>query len=445
MSHELQPRSLIFSPSRSDNMQTAQDEYIVRLLARPMFRKLFSTDDPGVLKSLDAAWDAFLCAMDLRATNENDIQAAQRQVYNIVCQLATLVLFPITEKQLTQLLSWKILAPRSRIDAAPVANILLGSTSAAELEDAYSRIQRYHNSECESLLDLRSSVITEAAEPSLRTIFSQQCQSLALGNPLGYVTLLLLVQLSEMKQLPVPHGIWIKPDCQNCSAFSSSHAVLELRKDSPSITDSFVFPLPIDQNSYRPLSEINTRNSDTLNPDILVEIVRVLGFSRDGGGAGARSQDPNLTALDDTAFSVDDNNFRECVQRSLSKLLPQIPCLGESGIGLRDIMPWIIPVRSMFVQLWSGMVHHNVTFGELSSHNHSFKAERIPNFGQAKIGPFQEVTQPGHLLIKALDVITAFEDAMARFKTHTSIWESSGMSTSCPAMLSWMWRAYSAL
>ncbi|KAJ3715902.1 hypothetical protein DFJ43DRAFT_1101663 [Lentinula guzmanii] len=155
MPHELQPRSLIFSPSRSDNMQAVQDEYIVRLLARPMIRKLFSTDDPGILNSLDAAWAAFLCVMDLRVTNENDIQAAQRQVYNIVCQLATLVLFPITEKQLTQLLSWKILAPRSRIDAAPVANILLGSTSAAELEDAYSRIQKYHNSECESLLDLR--------------------------------------------------------------------------------------------------------------------------------------------------------------------------------------------------------------------------------------------------------------------------------------------------
>ncbi|KAJ3715903.1 hypothetical protein DFJ43DRAFT_1160326 [Lentinula guzmanii] len=204
------------------------------------------------------------------------------------------------------------------------------------------------------------------------------------------------------------------------NALRSLHAVLELRKDSPSITDSFVFPLHIDQNPYRPLNEINTRNSDTLNPDILVEIERVLGFSRDGGGAGAQSQDPNLTALDDTAFSVDDNNFRECVQRSLSKLSPQIPCLGESGIGLRDIMPWIIPVPRT-VDLWSGMVHHNVTFGELSSHNHSFKAERIPTFGQAKIGPFQEVTQPGHLLIKAMDVITAFEDAMARLKTHTSI------------------------
>ncbi|KAJ3740810.1 hypothetical protein DFH05DRAFT_370136 [Lentinula detonsa] len=174
MPHELQPRSLIFSP---DNMETAQDEYIVRLLARPMFRKLFSTDDPEVLKSLDAAWDACLGVMDLRVTNENDIQSAQRQVYNIICQLATLVLFPVTEKQLTQLGYWKLLAPRSSINTAPIADILLGVTSAAEIQDAYSRIQRYQDSDCESLLDLRSSVFTEAAEPFLRTIFSEESKN----------------------------------------------------------------------------------------------------------------------------------------------------------------------------------------------------------------------------------------------------------------------------
>ncbi|KAJ3992528.1 hypothetical protein F5050DRAFT_906032 [Lentinula boryana] len=183
MPHELQPRSLSFSPSRSDNLQPAQDEYIARLLARPMFRKLFSTNDSAVLKSLNAAWDTALELMDLRVTNENDIQVAQRQVYAIVCQLATLVLFPITEKQLTQLRSWKLLAPRSSINAAPIADILLGITSAAEIEDAYSRIQQYQDSDCESLLDLRSSIVTEAAEPFLRTIFSEKCKKTRSGKP----------------------------------------------------------------------------------------------------------------------------------------------------------------------------------------------------------------------------------------------------------------------
>ncbi|KAJ3740811.1 hypothetical protein DFH05DRAFT_1528600 [Lentinula detonsa] len=187
--------------------------------------------------------------------------------------------------------------------------------------------------------------------------------------------------------------------------------------------DPFVFPLPMDQNPRPPLGETDYRESNTLNPDILVEIKRVLGlWKKDGGGTKSEAQDSN-TAVDDTTTSVDERNlnFRKSVQRSLSKLLPQIPPLGEFGIGLRDIMPWVIPARSMFIQLWSEMVHHNVTFGELSSHNHSFIAERIREFGQARIGPFREVTQAGHLLIKAMDLITAFEDAMARFRTHTSM------------------------
>ncbi|KAJ3987672.1 hypothetical protein F5890DRAFT_1496793 [Lentinula detonsa] len=315
MPHELQPRSLIFSP---DNMETAQ-AMILRSSSLWML--------PGM---------ACLGVMDLRVTNENDIQSAQRQVYNIVCQLATLVLFPVTEKQLTQLGYWKLLVPRSSINTAPIADILLGVTSAAEIQDAYSRIQRYQDSDCDSLLDLRSSVFTEAAEPFLRTIFSEECKKLALGNPLGYITLLLLVQLSEKKQLPIPHGIWLKPNCRNCSAFGTSHAVLELREDPSFMPDPFVFPLPMDQNPRPPLGETDYRESHTLNPDILVEIKRVLGlWKKDGGGTKAQAQDSN-TAVDDTTTSVDERNlnFRKSVQRSLSKLLPQIPPLGEFGIGL---------------------------------------------------------------------------------------------------------------
>ncbi|KAF5392141.1 hypothetical protein D9757_003224 [Collybiopsis confluens] len=98
---------------------------------------------------------------------------------------------------------------------------------------------------------------------------------------------------------------------------------------------------------------------------------------------------------------------------------------------LLNVMKWVVPMRDIWVQIWSQMLRDNLTFGAVSTYNDSFLIKRYREDQNAVISyllePDEEDSEasdelPGFILQRVMWLLDALNDAIARYKEQPRDW-----------------------
>ncbi|KAE9385882.1 hypothetical protein BT96DRAFT_1026440 [Gymnopus androsaceus JB14] len=383
----LQAKAVLFGKHRSqsgDDGSFAAAQYLQRLSARPAVLELLRGDAGNNLRS---RWRNLRRVKHISVVNEDGVTEAERDVSRVVFDLAALALMDLSKEQLDNIDEWALLAVHSSTETDSKADLLLGLHEKENIMDDDERNRLKYSAVW--------SLVNGLDQRYFMYLFGLECKNLNfLGDDsMVYLSLLLLSHLLQTQSLK---SIWPQTECTLCSQFRNSHQVLSMRVEPV---------IPVDSSDTLGLIP-----ADDLIDDLEDEILRLLQLASEG-----RVHDSEVTSKRPPNVG----KFYLEVHEPMKNLLKS---LGYEDI-LIDVMKWVTPARNVFVQTYSQMIRHNLTFSAISSHNKSFFLQRQRKSGQAIISPLQSAITPGHVIRRALLFMDAWDDAVSRSKNESLAWD----------------------
>ncbi|KAE9387616.1 hypothetical protein BT96DRAFT_927503 [Gymnopus androsaceus JB14] len=398
----LQPQKISFGNPRplgnnidSEEVSSASDRY---------FQRLFACDREASVKALrgthahelESRWTMILQTIGANffVHNEDGVVDAQRQAFDVVTRLATLVLFDLSERQIEHLNTWRLLVATTSLERDVKADIIIRLLTKTQTE-VFDNLLK---GKCEPIWPLVQDLSSNAY---MECISTMECKNLLLGNPIAYLTLLSLIRLMQCGAFT---ELWQQTDCKSCLEFRNSHDA-----------HHFQWNLPLDSAEQFGLAA--SSNLDDIDTEI-IRILRIISLSSDT-----------------TPEVVGDATVREPKYRDewVEKVHPHMRNLwnielksqvNDAGLQVPDvteIMRWVPRVRHIFIQCWAQMVRHNLTFGSITSFNTSFGVQRVRQSSQAIISPFDHAEAEGYIIRQASWIVDAWEDARNRSEEESEM------------------------
>ncbi|KAJ3981989.1 hypothetical protein F5890DRAFT_1532304 [Lentinula detonsa] len=408
----LQPKMIYlgkphYQPHSSDisDPGPAIDRYFFHLCKRPdVFKLLTGT----VRDDLRSRWKIVLeLISNLNIQNEQDVRFAEKLVAEIVYNLTSLLLFDLSKDQLQNFGEWIALATRSNTETGTNADFLLGLHEKDAILEHDSR--NSSQSRCEGIWPLLGHLDLDF----MQYIVVVECNNMRLGNPMGYLALLLLSCLTQKVQV----DLWPEAQCHGCGEFRESHKVqfghapVQTPLDSPIASAYGLTAVPLHSEAAI----------------IHREIGRVLGLVLE-------NHEPSAIVRDATEHLQgrpnDFGNFADLVREPMRNLLLSLEeartikvldqfC--DKDDLLKDIMWWINRMRDIFVQACSQLIGHNLTFCIVTSYNYSYFFQRSRQTGEITMSPLQQVSKKGHIIQRAVLCSKAFYDSKDRSQLNKEL------------------------
>ncbi|KAJ3979748.1 hypothetical protein F5890DRAFT_849192 [Lentinula detonsa] len=386
-----------YQPDSSDISDPgfAIDHYYSQLCKRPDVLKLLTGTVRDDLRSRWKVSLQFIRQLDIQ--NEDGVVDAEKQVASIVYNLTSLLLFDLSKDQLENFGNWKALATHSSTETEAKADILLGLHKKAAILQSDS--QNSSQSRCEAIWPLLQHLDLDF----MRHLTSMECKNLKLGDPMGYLALLLLSCLTQQVQL----DLWPKAHCHDCGKFRKSHevqfgrATVQLPLDSPEKYGLTTLPLSSDA------------------ADVNAEIGRVLDLvladrhpdGLDPDATKKRRNPTNTGEFYDRVRQPMLNLLRSLESQPTMEVLDQFDDKSEL---LNDIMRWVNTVRDIFIQACAQLIRHNLTFCTVTSYNNSYLFHRNRKTGDITMSPLQSSSKAGHIIQRAVWLSESFHDSKDR-------------------------------
>ncbi|KAJ3711643.1 hypothetical protein DFJ43DRAFT_1044349 [Lentinula guzmanii] len=350
---------------------------------------------PDVLKSLTGTF-----IRHLSIQNEEGVRFAERLVAEIVYDLSSLLLFDLSKDQLENFGEWIALATHSNTETGTNADFLLG------LHEKDAILERDSRNSSQSRCDGIWPLLTHLDLDFMQYIVVVECNNLRLGNPMGYLALLLLSCLSQKVQV----DLWPEAQCHGCGEFCESHKV--------QFGHAPVQP-PLDS----PIASAYGLTAVPLHSEAAIvhqEIGRVIGLVLE-------NHEPSAIVRDATEHlqgrPTDFGNFADLVREPMRNLLLSLEEAQTIKVLdqfcdkvdlLKDIVWWINRMRDIFVQACSQLIGHNLTFCIVTSYNYSYFFQRNRQTGEITMSPLQQVSKKGHIIQRAVLCSEAFYDSKDR-------------------------------
>ncbi|KAJ3999111.1 hypothetical protein F5050DRAFT_1805353 [Lentinula boryana] len=362
----------------------AEGQFFQHLFDRPKLVELLRHDH-NFSKYLQDRWNDSLRVevAQIAAVNEEGVSDAEKRVAKVVFDLSALTLLDLSTDQIKHIGKWAMLITRPSRETDVKADILLGLQEKTTITSFDARNTSNHDPIWPLLQDLDSDY--------MKHLVSIECKNLLLGNPMAYLTLLLLIRLLHDRKIPT---LWPTPECHNCAKFAESHRVQQ--RLSPVV-------IPSDSATQYGLQELNVKA-------LTNEIGRVLQLV------------PRDPLQDDATVkhSPTGGQFYNEV-RGPMKILLQDPLFRALRLG--EVMKWVTPIRNIILQGFSQMIRHDLTFGIVSSHNTSFLMQRLREpFGTLIISPFYQPTMENYIVRRVMWFVAAWRDAIERKSLNSQRW-----------------------
>ncbi|KAJ3761268.1 hypothetical protein EV360DRAFT_67978 [Lentinula raphanica] len=393
----LQPNAVLLGNLRY-SPASAQDYYFSQLLKRP---NVLDNLSGKVRDYLEVRWSRDLEEIEvLNVRSEEQVVDAEKRVAQIVYDLAAFAILDLSKDQVERSGSWTVFGTYSSAEKDTKPDLLLGLASKDII------IQR------DSRNDLRQGIwplLQHLNVDFMQYLLAEECKNLRLGGPINYLALLLL---SALSQADISLRLWPDADCPGCPKFAESHKIEN---------DSTKVKIPSDGN--RKNLGLTTSPS-SYQRDFDMEIIRVLHLILDDPGS-------SKLVVDATVKGTNTGEFYDQVREPILEILQSsladddqdvLTQLGGIDNLLNAVMARITGMRSIFVQICSQLIRHNLTFGLVSSYNHSWFLQRHRGTAEFVISPLQQASDTGHIIQRALYFIDAYYDGLDRSQ-NSEIWD----------------------
>ncbi|KAJ3761272.1 hypothetical protein EV360DRAFT_80386 [Lentinula raphanica] len=383
----LQPKKILLGRFRY-SPASAQDCYFSQLLKRP---NVLDSVSGKVRDYLEARWSILLEQIEiLKVRSEKEIVDAEKSVARIVYDLAAFAILDLSKDQVETTGSWTAFGTDSNNDETK-AGSFLGLSSKQIVIRRDSR-----NDPRQAIWPLLEHLNMDF----MQYLLAEECQNLHLGGPMGYLALLLL---SLLTQSDVPIQLWPNADCSECSGFAESHKVkrgsLKVNVSSDSNKNDILTTSPLESYAH----------------DFNAEVARVLRLISDERGGSKLDVDATAKATTPGDFCTQVREpILEILQSSLANDQVILNQLGGIDRLLNAVMARVNDMRNIFVQICSQLVRYNLTFGLISSYNHSCLLQRHRETAEIVLSPLQQASDTGYILQRALYFIDAYHDGLAR-------------------------------
>ncbi|KAJ3973402.1 hypothetical protein EV361DRAFT_1032396 [Lentinula raphanica] len=360
----LQPKTILLGKSQYQ-LASAQDHYFSKLLEQP---DVLNKVSGGVRDYLRLQWRRDLQYIRrLRVWNENSVMDAEKRIAEIVYDLASLVILDLSTDDIKNTGSWIPFVTHSSQETE--AGMLLGLAKDKIIMETDPR----------NHLERPPSLPRQLNMDFMQYILAEECIHSRLGDPMGYLALLLLSLLTQSEP---PISLWSNPECEHCGEFAESHkardgfAAVRIPKDCAG--------------GYG----LTMSNAD----DLYAEIHRALRLVVESRGSSMQVREPMLKIL----------------QSSLVNQQNMLKQFGGLDNLLNIIMVWVNSMHNVFVQACAQLIRHNLTFAVVSSYNHSWLFQRNRKTAHIVMSPFQQASGEGHIIQRALFFLDAYHDSLDR-------------------------------
>ncbi|GAW10605.1 hypothetical protein LENED_012893 [Lentinula edodes] len=368
-----------------------EDRFLKRLWQQPAILELLRGPRGVNLRQQWSAQLNFLIAID--CIDEESVVFAENTVSMVIADLLALVVVDLSDIQFEHMGRWRLLSPYSSREKETKADLLFG----LHLEDTIKQFDVKLSS-----LEGYKAIwpLVEDLNPTyMRCITSMECKNIALGDPRGYLMLLLLTRLMTDGKV---REFWPRLDCSGCQEFAESHAALA--RDAASVQ------IP-DDDPGRELGIIPTTNPVVFR----AEFNRLLALIPPNT-ITANASDSKKTV----GPPRNQSPWYNTVYKEMKKLLIE---LGHPDPReLNAIMHWVTPIRNIMIQNWSQMVRHNLTLSTVTHFAKSFGVRRDREDGCATISLPDSADSPGYLLRRVARNLDAWMDALARSQIEQVPW-----------------------
>ncbi|KAJ3773267.1 hypothetical protein FB446DRAFT_703211 [Lentinula raphanica] len=245
----------------------------------------------------------------------------------------------------------------------------------------------------------------------MRYLLAEECKNLRLGGTMGYLVLLLFASLTQAN---VIFDLWPQPDCHDCPNFPKSH---EVRNGFAEVI------IPSDSTNFKThLVAESPSKSELYAQNVHQEIARVLRLILDERGGSSLDTDVTHKAPNAGKFYAQVRKpILEILQSSLANEQVILNQLGGIDNLLNTVMARVTGIRNIFVQICSQLIRHNLTFGLVSSYNHSWFLQRHRVTAEFVVSPLQQASDTGHIIQRALYFMDAYYDGLERSE-NGGIW-----------------------
>ncbi|KAJ3973397.1 hypothetical protein EV361DRAFT_979029 [Lentinula raphanica] len=397
----LQPQKILLGKFQYPQIYpTAQQYYFSQLLERPNVLENLSGK---VRDNLAARWSRdllFIESLDVR--NEEGVVHAEMRVAEVVYDLAALAILDLSKDQVEATGLWAAFGTHSSAEKDTKADLLLGLASKKII------IQR------DSRNDPRQAIwpsLQHLNADFMRYLLAEECKNLRLGGPMGYLVLLLFASLTQAN---VIFDLWPQPDCHDCPNFPKSH---EVRNGFAEVI------IPSDSTNFKThLVPESPSKSELYAQNVHQEIARVLRLILDERGGSSLDTDVTHKAPNAGEFYAQVRKpILEILQSSLANEQVILNQLGGIDNLLNTVMARVTGIRNIFVQICSQLIRHNLTFGLVSSYNHSWFLQRHRVTAEFVVSPLQQASDTGHIIQRALYFMDAYYDGLERSE-NGGIW-----------------------
>ncbi|KAJ3745656.1 hypothetical protein DFH05DRAFT_1041207 [Lentinula detonsa] len=336
---ELQPKIIYlgkphYQPNSSDISDPipAIHHYFAELCKRPAVLCLLTG---AARDKIQSRWTHNLEYIGkLNSQNEDGVVQAERRVADIVYDLSSLLLFDLSKDQLENIGAWTALATLSSTERETQADLLLGLEEKDAILECDSR--NSSQSRCGGIWPLLQHLNMDF----MQYLTSMECKNLKLGDPMGYLALLLLSCLTQQVQV----DLWPKAHCHDCGEFRKSHEVQFGRA---------TVQLPLDSTKKYGLTTLPLSSEVGL---VNTEIGRVLGLvladrhpdGLDPDATKKRRNPTNTSEFYDRVRNPMLNLLRSLESQPTMEVLDQFDDKSEL---LNDIMRWVNTMRDIFIQV----------------------------------------------------------------------------------------------
>ncbi|KAF8828681.1 hypothetical protein HHX47_DHR3000095 [Lentinula edodes] len=368
-----------------------EDRFLKRLWQQPAILELLRGPRGVNLRQQWSAQLNLLIAID--CIDEESVVFAENTVSMVIADLLALVVVDLSDIQFEHMGRWRLLSPYSSREKETKADLLFG----LHLEDTIKQFDVKLSS-----LEGYKAIwpLVENLNPTyMRCITSMECKNIALGDPRGYLMLLLLTRLMTDGKV---REFWPRLDCSGCQEFAESHAALA--RDAASVQ------IP-DDDPGRELGIIPTTNPVVFR----AEFNRLLALIPPNT-ITANASDSKKTV----GPPRNQSPWYNTVYKEMKQLLID---LGHSDPReLNAIMHWATPIRNIMIQNWSQMVRHNLTLSTVTHFTKSFGVRRDREAGCATISSPDSADSRGYLLRRVARNLDAWMDALARSQIEQVPW-----------------------
>ncbi|KAF5392055.1 hypothetical protein D9757_003273 [Collybiopsis confluens] len=359
----------VASPSHS--IQTQYASYLAQHRSASQFL------NGEISKDLKSHWRRALQGIErLAVIDESGVVDSEKKVAEIVFDLASLAILDLSDKDIENAGRWAVFATRPSIEKETKTDILLGLQSEDKLDHPLW------------------AALKKLKADNLKDIMAIECKNLLFG-PTAFLTILLLSRF--ITESPV--AFWPTGDCTGCTDYRASHLVLDR------VITMTEFPLD------SPISYGQQPASDEVVKEEIVRLIRLI-FEEDEYGAAVQRNRPNNSSPFYNALLTPMTNFLWGL---------------DAEELLLDVMSWVPRVQNIFIQLYSQMLRHNLTFGILSTYNNSILVERHRESRKALFSHIlqpdrPESTSPNFIIQRTVWLLDALNDAVERCKVEGSNW-----------------------